>query len=676
MNVLEKHIITIVCFLVASIALGQNTSDNIAPKKMPVVNNSGSIEFSPTISADGRTLIFESDRKDKKWMLYESFLGDDGVWSKPRPINSINDKCEFVAGPNISYDANTLYYTAFIEGTSVTEDIYYSTRTAEGWSAPIKFTDKVNTDPGYEGFSSISSDERDLYYISPNEEYPYDKKSKESCFNIWVTRRDINGEWSDPKMLPETINSSCVRDPKIMADNRTLLFSKVIPGVKAKYNLYQSRLQLDGSWSEPVSLEYVNTDLNNLAPGIPASGDIMYFYSEGDIYTITIPEEFRQFFNATIHGIVSDYKTNNGLPAKIVIKDANSLETLSVLHANDNGEFSIVLNSGRDYVVEFEMEKYLSHFFHYKLEEMDKYFEEKKMVKLKSDSDLGVIVYDNSTGEPIPATITIYENNQVLSSFEIHDYESEESNLSLAYNKEFTIVASAPSYKSESISIDTNEGTPPHLRFLLDPKTVEYDFLTLDAKTKQKQDINLTLINLDNDEIIKGYSWQTFQLREGDKYEIQTAGNKGYLPVTETFTVATFPADQVGNNVEYEINMEPVGLGLTFTLEHIYFETNSAELSPSSLSELKRLLDFMVLNDNIGIEISAHTDDVGSHEYNIKLSQARASSVYNYLVSKHIDENRMKAVGYGEERPVVPNTNAENRRRNRRVEMKVTSVQP
>ncbi|MDH5604105.1 MAG: hypothetical protein OEY51_09195, partial [Cyclobacteriaceae bacterium] len=158
MNVLEKHIITIVCFLVASIALGQNTSDNIAPKKMPVVNNSGSIEFSPTISADGRTLIFESDRKDKKWMLYESFLGDDGVWSKPRPINSINDKCEFVAGPNISYDANTLYYTAFIEGTSVTEDIYYSTRTAEGWSAPIKFTDKVNTDPGYEGFSSISSD--------------------------------------------------------------------------------------------------------------------------------------------------------------------------------------------------------------------------------------------------------------------------------------------------------------------------------------------------------------------------------------------------------------------------------------------------------------------------------------------------------------------------------------
>ncbi len=69
--------------------------------------------------------------------------------------------------------------------------------------------------------------------------------------------------------------------------------------------------------------------------------------------------------------------------------------------------------------------------------------------------------------------------------------------------------------------------------------------------------------------------------------------------------------------------------------------------------------------------MSAHTDSKGSDDYNFKLSDNRARSVKEYLLSKGIDEKRIVSQGYGETRPVVPNDTDENRQLNRRVEFKI-----
>jgi OOP family OmpA-OmpF porin len=68
------------------------------------------------------------------------------------------------------------------------------------------------------------------------------------------------------------------------------------------------------------------------------------------------------------------------------------------------------------------------------------------------------------------------------------------------------------------------------------------------------------------------------------------------------------------------------------------------------------------------IEISGHTDSEGSESYNQKLSEGRAKSVVNYLISKDIEATRMKAVGYGESKPIDTNFNDAGQARNRRVE--------
>ncbi|HNL83480.1 MAG TPA: OmpA family protein, partial [Chitinophagaceae bacterium] len=76
------------------------------------------------------------------------------------------------------------------------------------------------------------------------------------------------------------------------------------------------------------------------------------------------------------------------------------------------------------------------------------------------------------------------------------------------------------------------------------------------------------------------------------------------------------------------------------------------------------------------IEISGHTDSKGKDDYNMKLSQARANAVKNYLIAKGIAAERMTAVGYGETKPIAPNQidgkdNPEGRKKNRRTEFKV-----
>ena len=71
------------------------------------------------------------------------------------------------------------------------------------------------------------------------------------------------------------------------------------------------------------------------------------------------------------------------------------------------------------------------------------------------------------------------------------------------------------------------------------------------------------------------------------------------------------------------------------------------------------------------IEISGHTDNVGAEDYNQKLSQERAQSVADYLIGKGIESTRLKAIGYGEGRPIAFNGDEEGRQTNRRVEFKV-----
>ncbi len=106
-------------------------------------------------------------------------------------------------------------------------------------------------------------------------------------------------------------------------------------------------------------------------------------------------------------------------------------------------------------------------------------------------------------------------------------------------------------------------------------------------------------------------------------------------------------------------------------LNNIFFDFNKWDLRPESFFEIDRLARFLEVNPDLRIVIAAHTDDIGSDEYNFDLSNKRARSVMDYLIQKKVDRSRLEHLGYGESRPAVPNDTEENRAKNRRVEFRL-----
>jgi outer membrane protein OmpA-like peptidoglycan-associated protein len=140
----------------------------------------------------------------------------------------------------------------------------------------------------------------------------------------------------------------------------------------------------------------------------------------------------------------------------------------------------------------------------------------------------------------------------------------------------------------------------------------------------------------------------------------------------------TIHLDLVGTGefatVKKDLLLRPIKVESVIRLNNIFFETNKAELLPTSRTELDGLIAILNANPTMKIEIRGHTDNVGSDEFNRTLSDNRARSVVAYLVEKGIAAERLAASGYGETLPVAANDTDEGRGLNRRVEFKIQAL--
>lgn len=108
--------------------------------------------------------------------------------------------------------------------------------------------------------------------------------------------------------------------------------------------------------------------------------------------------------------------------------------------------------------------------------------------------------------------------------------------------------------------------------------------------------------------------------------------------------------------------------GETIILKNIFFEINKSELLPQSYSEMDKLVHYLDTANNTSIKISGHTDNTGKQDQNIRLSEARAKAVADYLILKGIDKTRINFIGYGGSQPIMSNDTEDGKQQNRRVE--------
>lgn len=161
----------------------------------------------------------------------------------------------------------------------------------------------------------------------------------------------------------------------------------------------------------------------------------------------------------------------------------------------------------------------------------------------------------------------------------------------------------------------------------------------------------------------------TVQVPEGKVYGVDI-NSAGYLMYLGQIDLSTASYDRpVIKNFE----LDRVEVGAKVILQNLYFETNKSTLLPESFATLNSVAKLMENNPSLRLEISGHTDNVGSAKYNQKLSLERAKSCVTYLVKNGVSEDKLEYKGYGFQQMIAPNDTEENRAKNRRVEFKILS---
>jgi outer membrane protein OmpA-like peptidoglycan-associated protein/tetratricopeptide (TPR) repeat protein len=332
-----------------------------APQNMGDSINTADLEYFPSLTIDGKKLIF-TRRINNKESFYESDKQNE-IWGKAFPlVGKINSPDNNVGAQNISQDGQWLVYTGcnFPRGMGSC-DLYISYLTKNGWSEPQNLGWNVNSE-FWESTPSLSPDKRDLYFSS-NRPGGYGGK------DIWVSHRTDNGNWSVPENLGPDINTAGDEStPFIHADNQTLYFnSNGLPGYSEKPDLFVTRKLEDGKWSNPENLGYpINTIDDEGSMIVDADGKTAYYSSDKidtkgglDIYTFELREDLRPSRTLWAKGKVYDAKTRAGLPSTVVLTDVNTRETVSKLQTDEDGNYLITLPVGKDYAFNVHRKGYL-----------------------------------------------------------------------------------------------------------------------------------------------------------------------------------------------------------------------------------------------------------------------------------------------------------------------------
>lgn len=123
-----------------------------------------------------------------------------------------------------------------------------------------------------------------------------------------------------------------------------------------------------------------------------------------------------------------------------------------------------------------------------------------------------------------------------------------------------------------------------------------------------------------------------------------------------------------------ETRRTALGLVMNLGQDTLKFDFDKAELKPEHKELLSRIAGILLTSSDYTISINGHTDDVGTADYNQKLSERRAQAVHDYLVTAGIDEGILTVEGFGKTQPLVKGTSDQARAKNRRVELGIVNT--
>ncbi|MGC4036960.1 MAG: OmpA family protein [Chitinophagaceae bacterium] len=330
------------------------------PKNLGDSINSTQSEYFPTLTIDGKELVFTRNLGYHNEDFFHSTL-KDGKWSLATPLTGDINTEQNEGAQNISQDGEWLVFTGCNRPNGFGScDIYISYLTTQGWSEALNLGGNVNSDQ-WESQPCLSPDKRDLYFASR-------QMGGFGGSDIYVCHLQTNGRWSEPENLGPSVNTPGNEQcPFIHADNQTLYFtSDYWPGYGGD-DLFYTRKGPNGAWSNPVNLGYpINTINKEGTLFITADGVTAYYASDKsdskggmDIYSFELRKDVRPYKTLWVKGNVYDKKTTKGLPSAVELIDLATKQTISKVQTDERGNYLITLPVGKDYAFNVNRKGYL-----------------------------------------------------------------------------------------------------------------------------------------------------------------------------------------------------------------------------------------------------------------------------------------------------------------------------
>ncbi len=347
-------------FAVAYAKKHPDTSYVFAPKNIGDGVNTAESEYFPSLTIDGKELVFTRRVNGRNEDFYYS-RKKFGEWDLAQPMEGDINTTQNEGAQNISQDGQWLVFTGCNRPDGFGScDIYISYLTPQGWSEAINLGGMVNSDQ-WESQPCLSPDKKDLYFASR-------RFGGYGGSDIYVSHLQPNGKWGEPENLGPSVNTPGDEQcPFIHADNQTLYFtSNYWPGY-GDDDLFYVRKGPNGVWSQPVNLGYpINTINREGTLFITADGKTAYYSSDRsdsrgglDIYSFELREDIRPKKTLWVKGQVFDKKTTKGLPSSVELIDLATKELISKIQTDETGNYLVTLPVGKDYAFNVSRKGYL-----------------------------------------------------------------------------------------------------------------------------------------------------------------------------------------------------------------------------------------------------------------------------------------------------------------------------
>ncbi len=623
------------------------------------------------LTADKEYLFtsFAPKSNSSKLTIYVSKRKSDNKYGKPKELKGGINKGRSAEAPFLDPDGKTLYFSGNYNGNRNGYDLYKSTRmddTYVNWSKPEILSDSLNT-PDWNSYYTLNAKGSWAYYCSVT-----NSLGKSDIFRVKIFEEN-----PFVKVTGLILNK---KDETLMLADTTyqiLVNGQPFPGLKIDKASasYEVLLPFD-------TLYKLNPTLNNwisVSSEVDTRGLKEYKEEKLNLYLETKPYVF-------IKGNIIDTRTNQPISLskkpKVLI---NGIASDSVKYDTLVASYQALLPLDSIYILKAQVPNFIGkadtvnvkNQTVYQEQEVNLYVTSKPWVEVQGTA------LDNNTLSPIIGNpnIKLVINGMMVDSVKI-DAATGEFKIRLPFGKQYRTAISSKDFNPIENVLDLSgyvEYTVVKHNVFGEFKDANMAILNgkvINTKTGKPLEQGIPVKMKINGVVSPAFKYDSINLEYTLKLPV------GYYydltPSVRNFYNKYEPIDltKVKGKTKIPKNfyVTPIEVGQSVDIEHIYFETAKADLKPASFKSLNALVAFLNEYPEVTVEISGHTDNVGSASINLTISEKRAKSVANYVISQGVPASRVVSKGYGLTKPKYTNKTSQGRAKNRRVEFTITGI--